>query len=197
MRKESSLRIYVEICELTQRLSLLYSQATAAESCRCLKAVGMRMCRFCQTLPEKKGWTCSFPRTVDSRSGFGQGSSTRSRPPHNHQENSWSWLTFLPNVHHSSYWASADSAVWNGHSPPRQPQSQTVYCYLKFRPSKDARCWMIVGWLWKPVRGTSGCEKFSCPPLHHPSAACWTWESGNEMSDLAGATETRKVKQNM
>lgn len=28
---------------------------------------------------------------------------------------------------------------------------------------------MIVGWLWKPVRGTSGCEKFSCPPFPPPT----------------------------
>lgn len=43
-----------------------------------------------------------------------------------------------PILRHSTHWARADSASWNGHSPWHQPQSQWVHCYLRLTPSMGA-----------------------------------------------------------
>lgn len=108
--------------------------------------------------------------------------------------------------HHSSHLARAESTTRGGHSPYRQPQSQTVYCYLKLTPSMGALtvlddCRVTV----KVFLRTSVCEKPS--PL-----VVFSWpyvepESDSERPDHAGACgvsggtmhvkAARKVKQDV
>lgn len=84
----------------------------------------------------------------------------------------------------------AESSTWNGHSPYRQPQSQTVYCYLKLTPSMGAftvldDCRVTVK---AYVRDFSGHLFVRKPPVGGIFlAVCWTWESDTERSDHAGA----------
>lgn len=74
---------------------------------------------------------------------------------------------FLPILRHSTRLARADSTSWNGHSPHHQPQSQTVYCYLRLTPSMGALtlsddCRVTAKAYVRAFYRTSGCEKSSC-----------------------------------
>lgn len=118
------------LCRLRQQL-LIHSKAW--------KLLGWEGAASVTETSRWKGWTCSFPRAVDSRTDF----QVRMGITHRVQtfavtirENSWSLGSTI--LRYSSRLARAESTTCNEHSSYRQPQSQTVYCYLKITPSMGA-----------------------------------------------------------